>query len=485
MPPVSSQGSRTALIAWSVIFAILWVTASIFAIYFYANGSKVQDQYTTQIKTYIPDLIADSDMNSEAVRRLKELRTTEGSGLNPGMSVFQAAVAQRDQMAQTIAGAGGKDTAAEAAKQALAAATAAGKLAKLSVPATDNLAGALTTLAKGIESEKKQIDDLTAQLDAAKKQSADQVAQFEDQRKTMNTTLEQIRAEQQKGIADTSAYQQSKDASIAEIQKGIEGERKAAADAQNAASVQIAELNRQLTQANQKVDTLQNKFADKRVNTQDPIVRHPDGKILRMPAKDVVYIDLGTADSVTPGLTFEVYDKIDGIPPAGDPSNDDNLPKGKASIEVVRVGAGSSEARIIRQTPGSQLSEGDLIANLVYDRNVKYNFVVYGDFDMDRNGVATPQDADVIKRLITQWGGKLMDTVNVDTDFVVLGKEPVLPTFTKEELQDPFNAKKLSDAQAALDAYQGVRTSAQNLHVPILNQNRFLYLIGYYNQAKR
>src|SRR5207237_669052 len=167
-----------------------------------------------------------------------------------------------------------------------------------------------------------------------------------------------------------------KNQDVSQIEAGFANERKQAQDAINAANVQIQELNRQLTGANTQIQTLQTKLGENRINTQDPITRHPDGKIMRIPAKDTV------------------------------------------------------------------------------NTNIKYNFVVYGDFDMDRNGVATPGEADIVKRLITQWGGKLMDLVNVDTDFVVLGKEPVLPTFTKEELQDPFNAKKLADAQAALDAYQ-------------------------------
>ena len=138
-----------------------------------------------------------------------------------------------------------------------------------------------------------------------------------------------------------------------------------------------------------------------------------------------------------------------------------------------------------RTTPGTQISEGDLVANLVYDPNVKYNFVVYGQFDLDRNNVATDQDAEVVKRLITQWGGNLMDKVNVDTDFVVPAKEPVLPVLTPEERQDPFEAQKLANAQAALEAYEAVRNTARDLHIPILNQNRFLYLIGYFDQARR
>ncbi|MCC6415330.1 MAG: hypothetical protein IT582_05435 [Opitutaceae bacterium] len=126
-----------------------------------------------------------------------------------------------------------------------------------------------------------------------------------------------------------------------------------------------------------------------------------------------------------------------------------------------------------------------MIANLVYDPSTKYNFRVYGDFDMDGNGVATPGDAEIIKRLITQWGGNLTDRVSVDTDFIVLGKEPVLPNFTQDELLDAFNQQKLMTAQAALDAYLDVVRKAQDLHIPILNQNRFLYFIGYFDQAKR
>ena len=75
--------------------------------------------------------------------------------------------------------------------------------------------------------------------------------------------------------------------------------------------------------------------------------------------------------------------------------------------------------------------------------------------------------------------------VNVDTDFVVLGKEPVIPTFTKEELQEPINAAKLAQANAEKDAYDAIKTQAVEFHIPILNQNRFLYFIGYYEMAQR
>jgi hypothetical protein len=43
----------------------------------------------------------------------------------------------------------------------------------------------------------------------------------------------------------------------------------------------------------------------------------------------------------------------------------------------------------------------------------------------------------------------------------------------------------MAKAQAAIDKYQELRQTARDLHIPILNQNRFLYYVGYYDQAKR
>src|SRR6185369_5656182 len=141
MPPASPQGSRTALITWSVVFAILWVTASIFAIYFYAQASKAETKYDTDIKRYIPNIISDSDINSDQVRHLLDLRGSENPppGVNPSMPAMQVALAQRDQMATLVAGAGGKETAVQVARDALTSASQAGEKVGLSVPAQDNL----------------------------------------------------------------------------------------------------------------------------------------------------------------------------------------------------------------------------------------------------------------------------------------------------------------------------------------------------------
>ena len=105
MPPVSS-GSRTALITWSVVFAILFVTASIFSIYFYADASKARESEAKTVSQYkevaSPGEIAGSDMVS-ALRDAKS-NPVEGSPINASMSLLQVAVTQRDELSHMIAG---------------------------------------------------------------------------------------------------------------------------------------------------------------------------------------------------------------------------------------------------------------------------------------------------------------------------------------------------------------------------------------------
>ena len=49
MPAVGPQGSRGGLIAATVVFTILFVTATIFAIYFGVDDSKKTELLQTQI----------------------------------------------------------------------------------------------------------------------------------------------------------------------------------------------------------------------------------------------------------------------------------------------------------------------------------------------------------------------------------------------------------------------------------------------------
>jgi hypothetical protein len=185
-------------------------------------------------------------------------------------------------------------------------------------------------------------------------------------------------------------------------------------------------------------------------------------------------------------MTFEVYDQLTRIPALGNAEqglSDANMPEGKASIEVIRILPGFSECRVIRRKPGYGVNIGDLIANLVYDSTQKYNFVVYGNFDLNNDSRAESADGDVIKRLITMWGGKVTNEVNINTDFIVMGVEPKAEPPSPND--DALVRQQKLEAQQAQEAYLNVLKQASQLNIPIMNQNRFLNFVGYRSQATR
>jgi hypothetical protein len=115
--------------------------------------------------------------------------------------------------------------------------------------------------------------------------------------------------------------------------------------------VQIAQLNGQIAAKDAELKKVQQKLSEIRPNVTTPVTRQGDGHIVRVASSGICYIDLGAGDQVLAGMTFEVYDRNEGIPPIPpDPNIEAAMPKGKGSIEVTRVGGTSSECRIVSQT---------------------------------------------------------------------------------------------------------------------------------------
>lgn len=478
MPPISQPGSRTGLITGIVVAVIAAVTALIFAIYFGVQAGKYQKQVEGRDKEY-GAYVTRSLFTSEDVDNLRSMREAD-QAVSKTTPLLQYALEKNKAMAAAI-GAGAGDAVNAGTK---AVADAGARLAEANVPVSGSLTSAVETLTTAVLDRERQIAQLNDQLVEARRQADAAEQRVKANADANSQALAAAAAERQQAETSLASYKGEKDTSVQEIEAGMEVERQRFIDQDQQKQGQIVEL-----QARTKAleDDLRQTRAriSRSTGTGDSIVRQPDGRIIRLPGGNICYIDLGQGDQISPGITFEVYDKAEGIPANPTAMDDESVPQGKASIEVIRVGATSSECRIVRQPRGTQITEGDIIANLVYDRNTKFNFHVFGAFDMDFNGVATPGDADIIKRLISQWGGRVIDRANVDTDFVILGKEPELPVFTTEELEDPINRKKYDDAQVALNEYQDVVNKALALNIPIMNQNRFLYYSGYFEQAQR
>ena len=489
MPPINQQGSRTGLITALVVFVVLFVVSAVFAFNYYGKYQQADVNLQTLQKQYA----GAADPSSAIVQTLQAAKTESPAHFqivnSPSVTALDVAVRQRDGLAALINGSVTDQSPGVTADNVVAELRRTTDLLKPTAVKADltanGLSAAVRRLTDAVVAQDGQIKSLT-------KDKADALAMVKAKQDDLD---KQTAAADQAGKAAAGNFteqqtqlQATYDAQAATVKQLNDAAAAAVATNQAAGQQQAnmaAEKDRQLKGLENEVTKLKDQIGRRRAYVDDAAVRVADGQLIRVPSNSVCYINLGYGTGVTNGLTFEVYDKSTGIPAI--PANaggDEALPVGKASIEILHVGQNSSECRIVKIQPGAVLTEGDVIENLVYDAHQKYKFDVYGNFDLANTGRPNPADAEVIKRLVTQWGGKLIDRISPDTDFLVLGAEPTIPEFNKDDLT-PENQDKQQKAQEALDKYQEVRQQAKDLHIPVLNQNRFLYYVGYYDQATR
>jgi hypothetical protein len=203
----------------------------------------------------------------------------------------------------------------------------------------------------------------------------------------------------------------------------------------------------------------------------------PDGKVLLIDNQaKIVRLNIGSDDHVYPGLTFSVYDQDSPIPKDG---------KGKAEVEVFDISKTFSAARIIHSEVKRPIIVGDIVANLIWDRNRTNVFVVAGEFDLRGNGKIDPDGAEKIKALIKKWGGRVVNDVTAEVDYLVLGQPPVVHQKpTPEQMEaDPMAMERYETSLRELSHYKSIQAQAQALYIPIFNAERFLYFIGYKTRA--
>jgi hypothetical protein len=466
---------RSGLITAVAILTILFVASTIFAIYYGVLAQRTQDDYD-KYRLNLATVVKDT--NSNDVREL--MKDTEF----PHQPAMIVALDQRAALVRAITGkddqtqAFARDDAKHAIKDAQDAIGA-------DVQLPQSLDGALRTLAQQVTTLKGTIEALNtdkaqdkAALDATVKKDAAAVAAVEAQ-------VAQANEEKQAAINASQAQQAAKDQQIDALGKNAAAERATLQSQNDKVTAAYNDGKTQLEVLKKQIAALALKLAAHRVDVRQAVIDRPDGQIVKVSSDNIVYINLGYGDHIAPGLTFEVYDGRLPLPKLPNLADDDTMPVGKASIEIIKVDQGSSECRVISTGTGQTIVPGDKILNLVYDRNTKFNFVVYGDFDINNTGKPVPQDTQVIKRLVTQWGGTVKDAIAPDTDFIIMGKEPEVPQFSADDLKDPFNKQKQEDAITAADAYDDMAKHAADLGVPILNQNRFLYYVGYFDLVSR
>ena len=340
----------------------------------------------------------------------------------------------------------------------------------------------------------KTIEGLKLKLDNSRTEIDDLQGINEDLQVDLDNATAQVEQNRQDFLAELDQFQSSYD-------KTRESFDNLKADMDNATAEQIdtfqAKLDTEQSKLRQKQLDLQateKKLDDSDTLLQDALTKleaikpkpdqeaqayEPDAQIVRIDSQNgIVYLDAGIKDHVYRGLTFAIYDRNKPIPENGE---------GKAEIEVFQVSEQVSAARIVKSDTKDPIAKEDIVANLIWDRNTPNQFVVAGAFDFNNDGLIDADGAQRIAELIERYGGTVADTITVDTDFLIVGVEPAsLRRPTQQEMDiDPMAQQRYEMSAKKIEAYDQLLGKAGSLGIPVFNQKRFLYLIGYDTLMKK
>ena len=216
-----------------------------------------------------------------------------------------------------------------------------------------------------------------------------------------------------------------------------------------------------------------------------PNTTNPDGEVASIfGGGNDLFISLGRRNGLVLGMTFEVFDPQPVIR-----LNTSGEARGKATIEVYGLKDDSATCRVVRRSRGAAINPGDPIVNIAYDPNMTISMYAFGSFDIEADGGTN--DIGRINALITESGAELAEVTKDDSgipiltpdlNYVILGAKPELPDKPSPDEFDPVIIAEYQAQLAANEAYFRIVDEAKLLRIPVLSQDRFLDLIGYYER---
>ena len=341
-------------------------------------------------------------------------------------------------------------------------------------------------LQKKLEEDKKQVEALTGTQDRIAKAADEQKAKLLSDLGALQKDLDALKTAQQERLD--------------ELAKNIDKSNKEENEKLIAAENKAENAKSQIDEMKARISKITGGIKHDTPTAPEPL-RDVDGHIAAIAAaKNVVYIDLGRQDHLVLGMTFEVFDSARGVDVDIKDNGDKNIKRGKATVEVVNMSDHSATCRVVRSSFGQPIQRGDLLANLVYDKQRQFKFYVFGDFNLDNLGEAGLADREMVINLIERWGGVVVkpeerqrklksltggaeaeqNLLPFDTDFLIVGAEPTVPAESPNDDAAAIARAKLAKQQLA--QFNRLRNEARELGIPILNQNRFLALIGYFQR---
>ncbi len=467
--PARRRKQSNAMLYTLITFVGLFIATTTVAVIYYVKA----EEYRT----------AEADLQRElddlATDRERQAKGTIIGTKQPGKTWLGTMVDYFDKTVSLVAGGVAEPTSAEVkVNNSNTEVSNAQKLAQEHITIGDpNLTG-LVQIVQGLKAEldktinaklelQKQYDDLETRFENADK------ANFEKEQTLLaekDTLLQQLAEDKQRREELSALLEQT----TGEQVKNLRDQLQQARDDMKALNDELLKSQEELKVAHDDLKSEKEKLSKIEPGPDREVLAYePDGQIILIDDQaQVVHLNIGIDDHVYQGLTLTVYDRGTSIPEDG---------KGKAGIEVFDVAKTYSAARITQSELKKPILQGDIVANLIWDADRTNVFVIAGDFDLDNDGVIDYNGADKIKTLIEKWGGRVADAISIDTDFLVLGKQPqVLQKPTLDELDvDPRAMEIYNASLQRLNRYNGLRDQAQTLWIPVFTYERFLYFIGY------
>lgn len=248
---------------------------------------------------------------------------------------------------------------------------------------------------------------------------------------------------------------------------------------------QIEQQNTQLGGLNEQISGFERQVSDlnltivkiRGVRPEAVALTDPDATVVsQIPDQNKVYLNIGRDKNLKKGIAFSVYDPDKIVRLEGEQPRD-----AKAIVEIINVDESTAVGLVVRRRPRAVVNDGDALVNLVFDPNRVFTFHVFGQFDIDADGDIDDNGVEAIKSLVARANGQFSEDIGFATVYVVLGVAPKLP----QQPEDEFDLPKMRIYRVELENYQAYQdriNQARELGIPVLNQNRFLDLVGFFRR---
>ncbi|MBN2588915.1 MAG: hypothetical protein JXA96_03560 [Sedimentisphaerales bacterium] len=468
--PAHRRKQSNVMLYTLIIFVGLFIVATTVAVFYYV---KAEEHRITceELQSDFDDFISEEEKTN--------IGSIVGETSNLSTSYMQTMVEYHDETVTCVVGGVAEATSAEvktnnAKAKTQEALTTAGKYLDNIDPNLTGLAQVVNALAEKLqntmESKAQTQQELKDKLDLFKKMEAANLDAYQTLLKEKDILRQDYNDVQEAYAKLSQEKEKSTDERVQYFTDQLDREKANIKKTMD----DLLETQAILTETQTMLAEAKEELARFGTPKEDSMAYMPDGKILSIDNNTkTVIINLGSKNHVYRGLTFSVYDKGGYIGQEG---------QDKAEIEIFDIGDSYASARIVKSEINKPILKNDTIANLIWDSSKINEFVIAGDFDLDKDGEINPDAISKIKATIEKWGGKVTDKISVETDFLILGTMPNIPEqqpSIEEQMMDPTALQRYEDSLENLNRYNELETRARSLWVPIFTYEKFIHLIGY------